>query len=136
MPAWVLNTLRLMGCRPVTDAPEDSQARMAESVPVVLARMEGKLDRVQDRVTELIPRVSRIEDRLKIQEDLTLVLSKDAEAEEAKKIALAFALKEADETRRNQSEQSWTPIQRFMAILACIVGAVSLALYFYSILRG
>lgn len=120
----------------MTDAPEDSQARMAESVPVVLARMEGKLDRVQDRVTELIPRVSRIEDRLKIQEDLTLVLSKDAEAEEAKKIALAFALKEADETRRNQSEQSWTPIQRFMAILACIVGAVSLALYFYSILRG
>jgi len=110
--------------------------RIAESVPVVLARMEGKLDRVQDRVTELVPRVTRLEDRTKALEDKTLILSADAAAEEAKKIALALALKEADETRRNQSEQSWTPIQRFMAILASIVGAVSLALYFYSITHG
>jgi hypothetical protein len=110
--------------------------RAAESVPVVLARMEGKLDRVQDRVMELVPRVSKLEDRTKELEDITLSLSKDAAAEEAKKIALALALKEADETRRNQSEQSWTPIQRFMAILASIVGAVSLALYFYSIVHA
>lgn len=109
--------------------------RAAEAVPVVLARMEGKLDGVSYRVGELIPRVSKIEDRLTAQEILTLSLSKDAEAEEAKKIALALALKEADETRRNQSEQSWTPIQRFMAILASIIGAVSLALYFYSIVQ-
>lgn len=115
---------------------DDSVPRAEESVPVILARMEGKLDRVQDRVMDLIPRVDRIDARLKVQEDLTLTLSKDAEAEEAKKIALAFALKEADETRRNQSEQSWTPIQRFMAILASLVGAVSLALYFYSIIKG
>lgn len=114
----------------------DIPPRVAESVPVVLARMEGKLDRVQDRVMELIPRVSKIEDRLKVQEDLTLALSMDASAEEAKKIALALALKEADETRRNQSEQSWTPIQRFMAILASIVGAVSLAIYLYSTVNG
>lgn len=115
---------------------EDLAPRAAEAPPVVLARMEGKLDRIQDRVMELIPRVGKIEDRLKVQEDMTLALSKDAAAEEAKKIALALALKEADETRRNQSEQSWTPIQRFMAILASIVGAVSLALYFYSVTHG
>lgn len=115
---------------------DDMNPRAAESVSVVLARMEGKLDRVQDRVMELIPRVGKIEDRLKVQEDLTLGLSKDANAEEAKKIALALALKEADETRRNQSEQSWTPIQRFMAVLACVVGAVSLGIYFYSTIQG
>lgn len=115
---------------------DDLSPRTAESVPVVLARMEGKLDRVKDRVDELIPRVGKIEDRLKIQEDMTLALSKDAAAEEAKKIALALALKEADETRRNQSEQSWTPIQRFMAILASIIGAVSLAIYLYSTING
>jgi hypothetical protein len=115
---------------------EDISPRAAESVPVMLARMEGKLDLVNVRVNDLIPRVGAIESRLTAQEILTLSLSKDAEAEEAKKIALALALKEADETRRNQSEQSWTPIQRFMAILASIVGAVSLALYFYSILKG
>lgn len=115
---------------------DDLSPRTAESVPVVLARMEGKLDRVKDRVDELIPRVGKIEDRLKIQEDMTLALSKDAAAEEAKKIALALALKEADETRRNQSEQSWSPIQRFMAVLASIVGAVSLAIYLYSTING
>lgn len=114
----------------------DETPRVAESVPVMLARMEGKLDRVQDRVDELVPRVSSIESRLTAQEIMTLGLSKDAEAEEAKKIALALALKEADETRRNQSEQSWTPIQRFMAILASIIGAVSLAIYLYSTIRG
>jgi hypothetical protein len=114
----------------------DLTPRAAEAAPVILARMEGKLDRIQDRVMELIPRVSKIEDRLKVQEDMTLALSKDAAAEEAKKIALALALKEADETRRNQSEQSWTPIQRFMAILASIIGAVTLAIYFYSTTHG
>jgi hypothetical protein len=115
---------------------DDLTPRTAESIPVVLARMEGKIDLVQYRVIDLLPRVSRLEDRTSALEDQTLVLSKNAEAEEAKKIALALALKEADETRRNQSEQSWTPIQRFMAVLASIVGAVSLAIYLYSTLHG
>ncbi len=114
----------------------ETPPRIAESVPVILARMEGKLDNLKERVTELGPRVTRLEDRTKALEDVTLSLSKDAAAEEAKKIALALALKEADETRRNQSEQSWTPIQRFMAILASIIGAVSLAIYFYSTING
>lgn len=111
---------------------DDLTPRVAEGVHVVLARMEGKLDRVNDRVVELIPRVGRIEDRLKVQEDLTLTLSKDAAAEEAKKIALALALKEADETRRNQSEQTWTPVQRAMVILGSVVGAVALAIQYYN----
>lgn len=98
--------------------------------------MEGKLDRVQDRVMDLIPRVAAIEGRITVQENLTLILSQDAKAEEAKKIALALALKEADETRRNQSEQSWTPVQRFMAVLASIIGAVSLGIYLYSTIQG
>lgn len=114
---------------------DDLTPRMLEPVPVVLARMEGKLDRVQDRVSELIPRVEKIEDRTKALEDVTLSLSKDAAAEEAKKIALALALKEADETRRNQSEQSWTPIQRFMAVLATVAAVVSLGIYLYSTLH-
>jgi len=115
---------------------EDLTPRLAESVPVVLARMEGKLDRVNDRVDDLIPRVNGIEARLTAQEILTLSLSKDAEAEEAKKIALALALKEADETRRNQSEQSWTPIQRFMAVVVGLGAAIALIIQFYSMARG
>jgi hypothetical protein len=111
---------------------DDLPPRVAESQDVVLARMDGKLDRIADKVTDIIPRVSKLEDRMKVQEDLTLSLAKDAAAEEQKKIALALALKEADETRRNQSERSWTPVQRFLAILASLVSAVSLVIYFYS----
>jgi hypothetical protein len=115
---------------------DDLTPRIAEAVPVVLARMEGKLDRVQDQISGLMPRVTKLEDRAHDLEVTTLILTKNAEAEEAKKIALALALKEADETRRQQSEQSWTPIQRFMAILASIIGAVTLAIYLYSTLHG
>lgn len=114
----------------------DETPRPAESVPVMLARMEGKLDRVQDRVTDLAPRVNRLEDRAKSLEDDVLSLAKDAAAEEQKKIALALALKEADETRRNQSEQTWTPIQRFMAILGGIGVASALVIQFFSMARG
>ena len=116
--------------------PEDLTPRLAESVPVVLARMEGKLDRVQDQIGYLVPRVGRLEDRVDALENDTLVLTKNAEAEEAKKIALALALKEADETRRNQSEQTWTPIQRFMAILGGLGVASALVIQFYSMARG
>lgn len=111
---------------------DDLTPRAAESVPVILARMEGKLDRVKDRVDELIPRVTKIEERLTAQEILTLGLAKDAEAEEAKKIALALALKEADETRRNQSEQTWTPWQRVIVILGGVVGAAALTIQYFS----
>jgi len=109
---------------------------MAESVPVVLARMEGKLYRVQDRVMELVPRVNRLEDRTSVIEDNVLSLSMRAEAEEAKKIALALALKEADETRRNQSEQSWTPVQRFFAVIGGIGVVAALIIQFYSTVKG
>jgi hypothetical protein len=114
----------------------DEAPRAEESVPVILARMEGKLDRVQDRVTELVPRVSKLEERLTAQEILTLGLSKDAEAEEAKKIALALALKEADETRRNQSEQTWTPVQRAMMILGGVVSAAALTIQYFANAAG
>jgi len=113
-----------------SDAP-----RTAESVDVVLARMDGKLDRVFDKVADAIPRIGRLEERADALENVTLILTKNAEAEEAKKIALALALKEADETRRNQSEQSWSPMQKFFTAVGFIVGLITLGLYFYSVFK-
>lgn len=118
------------------EVSDELSPRAQESVPVMLVRMEGKIDLVSAKVTDLIPRVNRLEDRTKTLEDLTLSLSKDAEAEAAKKIALALALKEADENRRNQSEQTWTPVQRFMAVLASIGGAAALAIQWFSSTNG
>lgn len=115
---------------------DDMAPRAAESVPVVLARMEGKLDNLRDRVTELGPRVAKLEDRAKALEDVTLGLSKDAAAESKEKIALALALKEAEEARRNQSEQSWTPVQRFFATVGAIGVIVALVIQFYSTVKG
>jgi hypothetical protein len=111
---------------------DDLTPRAVEAGPVVLARMEGKLDRINDRVADLIPRVGKIEDRTKALEDVTLTLTKNAEAEEAKKIALALALKEAEDNRRTQNEQSWTPFQRLMTVIACIVGVAGLFILFYT----
>lgn len=110
---------------------EDSP-RAAESIPVVLARMEGKLDRVQDQIGYLVPRVSKLEERVDNLENDTLVLSKNAEAEEAKKVALALALKEADETRRAQSEQTWTPFQRGITLLGGIGVASALIVQYFT----
>jgi hypothetical protein len=114
---------------------DDTTPRAAESVPVVLARIDGKLDLLNYRVADLIPRVGKVEDRVKALEDLTLTLSKNAEAEEAKKIASAAALKEADDLRRNQSERSWTPIQRFFAAVGAIGVIVALVIQFYSVVH-
>lgn len=106
--------------------------RSEESVPVVLARMEGKLDNIKDKVDGLNGRMDKLENRVTLQENFTLILSQDAKAEEAKKIALALALKEADETRRNQSEQTWTPIQRFFAFATGLGGIITLVIYYSS----
>ena len=114
----------------------DDAPRTAESVPVILARMEGKLDRVNDKVDNVIPRVGKLEDRVTILDGLTLILTKNAEAEGEKKIALAAALKEAEEARRNQSEQTWTPVQRFIAILSGVGVASALIIQFYSTVHG
>jgi hypothetical protein len=87
-------------------------------------------------VQELIPRVNKIEDRLTAQEILTLSLSKDAAAEAKEKVALALALKEADEARRNQSEQTWTPVQRVGMVIAGLGAATALAIQWYSTIKG
>lgn len=106
--------------------------RAAESVDVVLARMDGKLDRVFDKVADVIPRVEKLEARTDTLESLTLILTKNGEAEEAKKIALALALREADENRRNQSEQSWSPFQRGITLLGGLGVASALAVQYFT----
>ena len=110
----------------------DDSPRVAESVPVILARMEGKLDIVNLKVDNLSPRVSSLELRTDKLENDTLALSLNAGAEEAKKVALALALKEADENRRAQSEQTWTPAQRVMTVLGSIGGILTLVIYWTS----
>lgn len=104
----------------------DDGPRMAESMDVVLARMDGKLDRVFDKIADVIPRVDRLEVRTDTLESATLILTKNAEAADATRVATALALREAEEARRNQADQKWTPFQRGLTLLGGCVAAAGL----------
>lgn len=103
----------------------------SESVAVQLTRMEGKLDRVADRVDDLRTRVDVHDGELTFLKSTTQRLDEQATARDAKAVALAAALKEAEETRRQKSEQSWSPWQKLLAGLGTLatVGAFVVALY-------
>jgi hypothetical protein len=114
---------------------EDAQPniiRVEEPTPVQLTRMEGVLNLVLERVANVNTRVDRHEREITENRDdiaqlqsLTQTLKEGADADKKTAVALALALKEADETRRTKSESTWSPITRLFAILtgiATIVG--------------
>lgn len=110
-------------------------APVPEHVAVQLARMEGTLNLVADRIAGVTSRVDRHEidiDRLK---STTQSLKESASAEATKAIALAAALKEADEARRQKSDQAWSPVAKVSIILAGGVSALTIALQLYQVGR-
>jgi hypothetical protein len=98
----------------------------ADSMPVQLARMEGTLNLVADRVSGLMTRVDRHEVDLGELKSATQTLSERMAAEATKAIALASALKEADEARRTKSETTWSPFAKTITAMAGLVGIASL----------
>jgi hypothetical protein len=106
--------------------------RVEEPTPVQLTRMEGVLNLVLERVVNVNGRVDKHEREITENRDdiaqlksLTQTLKEGADADKKTAVALALALKEADETRRTKSESTWSPITRLFAILtgiATIVG--------------
>lgn len=99
---------------------------MTEPIEVQLARMEGVLNLVADRVSGLSGRVDKHEVEIRDLQTETQALAGEAKAEAVKAIALAAALKEADEARRQKSELSWTPFAKTMTLVVTFVGVVSL----------
>jgi len=98
----------------------------AESTTVQLTRMEGKFDLVLERTVNLIARMDRVEERVTTQEATVLRLDLDANARDKTAIALALALKEAEETRRNKSEQTWSPFAKTITAILVVVALASL----------
>ena len=108
----------------------------AESVPVSLARMEGKIDLVSDRVAGLMTRVDRHEASLGELKSRTQRLEDGAKASTEKAEALALALKEAKDAveataaqeankaqaaardKTDRDALGWSPITRLFAIAA------------------
>jgi hypothetical protein len=100
-----------------------------ESTGVQLARMEGKIDVTNAHVSGLLQRVDGHAGELTaVKSDIqglkakTQTLAESQIAEATKAIALAAALKEADEARRTKTETTWTPFNRALVVLGSLVG--------------
>ena len=62
-------------------------------------------------------------------------LGQDAKASAATVIATAKALKEAEEARRTNAEQSWSPVAKLIAVLATVATLVGTVVGLYLALR-
>jgi outer membrane murein-binding lipoprotein Lpp len=107
------------------------ELREVESLSVQLTRMEGKLDGVDYKVSDLLIRVTDLEARVRVLESDTQALGASAQARDEKAVALALALKEAEQTRRDQEKYVWTPFNKFMAIVSTLA-SVGLTVYYFT----
>jgi len=116
----------------------------AENTPVQLARMEGVLNLVADRVSGVIARVDRHESEIGTLKSATQSLKEGAKASTEKAEALALALKEAKEaveaTALSESNKAqaaaresatraalgWSPITKLFAIAAAALVVVNI----------
>ena len=124
--------------------PPSAEPREAEHTPVQLARMEGVLNLVADRVSGLITRVDRHEGEIGTLKSQTQTLALEAKASKDTAEALALALKDAKEaveaTSRAEAAKAetsareeatkaalgWSPITKLFAVLAGVLIAVNI----------
>ena len=120
-----------------------STYRAEEATPVQLTRMEGVLNLIAERGKNTDRRVdahdhdiSKLNTHVGDLQSLTQTLKEGADADKKTAVALALALKEADETRRTKSEQTWTPFQRGIVLISGIGGGISIIAAIFSSLSA
>ena len=105
---------------------------------VILTRIEGVVNMIQDQVGRLISRVTDLEVQADLLRAATQSLKEGAVASKDTAEALALALKDAKDTAdvsarvdaqkktdaMNQADQRWTPYQRIFVALGGLVGVV------------
>ena len=124
--------------------PNPTEPRVIEQTPVQLARMEGVLNLVADRVSGVITRVDRHESDIGNLISRTQRLEDGAKASTEKAEALALALREAKDAvdatalqeankaqtaAREKSDRDalgWSPITKLFAVLAGVLIAVNI----------
>jgi len=116
--------------------PNPTEPREAESMAITLTRMEGKLDGVVEKVSDLRAEVTMHRGEIRSLQSTTQQLESDMKgAEEARGLA-ALAVKNADEARVaaakaqvDNSTQRWTPAMRLYSTLGAIA-AVAATIYY------
>ena len=120
------------------------ELREVELIPVQLTRMEGVLNLVLERTTNLTSRMDRVEGRTSSLEAVAQRLDLEATARDKTAIALALAVKEAkeaieatgraeagkaekaDRERTDKEALGWSPITKLFAVLAAVLIVVNL----------
>ncbi|WP_162942673.1 hypothetical protein [Cryobacterium soli] len=90
------------------------------SVWIMLTRMEGTLNLVADRVANTIRVVETHSEDIGVLKSTTQRLSEQAVARDATALALAAALKEADDQRRTKTETAWSPLTKLFSVIAAL----------------
>ncbi len=107
--------------------PEPTQT--IESTRVQLTRIEGTLNLVADRVSGLMTRVDRHDSEIGILKSQSQTLREQAVARDATAVALATALKDADESRRNKDSQTWSPFAKTITVIVALAGIAGVLVY-------
>lgn len=100
---------------------EENVPEPGELVIVQLTRMEGVLNGVADKVNDLRTEVTQHRVDIAELKSASQTLREGFAAAEAKAVALAAALKDAEAERRNKSDQTWSPFAKAMTVIAVLV---------------
>jgi hypothetical protein len=104
-----------------------------EPMLVMLTEIKGDIKLILSQISDLMGRMTAVETQGHLSESRVQTLEEGFRSEEAKKVALALALKEAEAERRTKSEATWTPVQRLIMIGGFVV---SIALVYVAYRSG
>lgn len=102
----------------------ETQIREAESLPVQLTRIEGIVNHIKYQNDDVIRRVISLETVTNEIEGKVQKLELEAIARDDKAIALALALKEADQTYKDKNVGKWSPLNRVYLLVGIIYALV------------
>lgn len=118
-------------------AEEDAYSRghLAGEIAARLAGHDAHFAAINGHLAELVAEARSGRERHASEtRDLVLAiqrLEQQAVASAATVVTTAAALKDAEEARRTQTEQSWSPIQRLLAVLGTAAAVVGTAAVFF-----
>lgn len=103
---------------------KEASIREAESLPVQLTRIEGIVNLIKYQNDDVITRVTRLEVVTNTVEGKVQKLELEATARDDKAIALATALKEADDAYKDKNTGRWNPLNRIYLFAGVLYAAV------------
>ena len=123
--------------------PQPIEPREAEAMAITLTRMEGKLDGVVEKVSDLRAEVTQHRGEIRSLQSTTQQLESDMKgAEEARGLA-ALAVKNADEARVaaakaqvDNTTNKWSPALRLAVVFGSVFSVLVVTITLYAALHS